>query len=257
MRGIFIKDNFAVLAISVIVFFIALMVFLSIRRKRKEKNKDRVKKPNFFSPVSSFFGRITHVSFHPLDGFDGIRYENQGSYIDAAIIMVLYYGLRMLSLFATSFIYRYGTPMVFWVDWKYQLEITFLPWVVLCIVNYAVTTIMYGEGRFRDIVIGGAYCHVPLMLLVLPMALITQVLSAGEMSFYSLIYSVIYIWVFFLAFFCIKGVHGYNPIKAIVISFFTILGVLIVVILFLIMYGLTNQFFEFLSQFIKELMYLG
>jgi hypothetical protein len=67
---------------------------------------------------------------------------------------------------------------------------------------------------------------------------------------------VTYAWVFFLVYFCIKGVHGYNPLKAVLVLLITAVGVAAVVILYMIVYGLATQVVEFVVQFAKELSYL-
>ena len=68
--------------------------------------------------------------------------------------------------------------------------------------------------------------------------------------------SLIYFWTVLLVYFCIKGVHGFHPVKAFVVSILTVLGVAAVAILFFIVYGLAAQMFDFIIQFGKELSYL-
>ena len=192
---------------------------------------------------------------HPIDGFEGIRYENQGSYADMVIIMILYALVSVVSEYAVSFIYRDGTPLDV-IEPVSTFFFAFLPWIVICIVNYGVTTIMYGEGRFRDVIIGGAYCHGPLLLLTLPLSLLTHILTQNEAGIYSIVRILLYFWTVLLVYFCIKGVHGFHPVKAFVVSILTVLGVAAVAILFFIVYGLAAQMFDFIIQFGKELSYL-
>ena len=65
-----------------------------------------------------------------------------------------------------------------------------------------------------------------------------------------------YAWVVLLVFMCMKGVHGFNPIKAVLVFILTAAGVAAVVILFMIVRGLARQFVDFIVQFAKELSYL-
>ena len=81
-------------------------------------------------------------------------------------------------------------------------------------------------------------------------------LTLEESSLYNLIHTLIYVWVGLLAYLCIKSVHGFHPVKAVVVTFLTVVGVGLVALLFMIVYGLANQLISFLTQFGKELSYL-
>ena len=94
------------------------------------------------------------------------------------------------------------------------------------------------------------------MYLLLPFALLTHLLTLNEASLFNLAQVIIYIWVVLLVYFCIKGVHGFHPVKAFVVFFLTLVGVVAVALLFMIVYGLAEQMFDFIIQFGKELSYL-
>ena len=47
-----------------------------------------------------------------------------------------------------------------------------------------------------------------------------------------------------------------HPVKAVVVTFITVIGVGLVALLFMIVYGLFNQLVNFVVQFAKELSYL-
>ncbi|MBP3391305.1 MAG: YIP1 family protein [Clostridia bacterium] len=255
IRAEFLRENFSIILSVIVLLLILWIVLLTIARKRKKKRGNLPPKENFFTPIRQFFGRLGGVIRHPVDTFEEIRYENKGSYADAFIIMVVYTIFSVVAEYCVSFIYRGGQPLEFINSWV-TIGIAVLPWVVISIVNYGVTTIMYGEGRFRDVLIGGAYCHTPLLFLILPMSILTHALTLDEQSLYNLVFTIIYIWVGLLVFLCIKSVHGFHPVKAVVVFFMTAVGVLAVVLLFMIVYGLADQMFSFIFQFGKELSYL-
>ena len=255
IRSIFLRNNFSIIIIAVVVLLIAWVAWTSIKKARRRKYGPPKEKHNAWTAITGFFKRVAGVMRHPIDGFEGIRYENQGSYLDMTIIMILFGLITVASEYAVSFIYRGGVPL----DTIEPVSIffsSFLPWIVISVVNYGVTTIMYGEGRFRDVIIGGAYCHGPLLFLSLPMALLTHLLTLNESSIYAIINTLIYIWTVLLVYFWMKGVHGFHPVKAFVVFILTVLGVSAVAMLFFIVYGLAVQMFDFIIQFGKELSYL-
>lgn len=256
LRTQFIKDYFPVIATVLVVVAVLYMVLSKLWRKYKKKRKDiQPATSGARYQVKLFFARMKHVAFHPIDGFDAIRYEGEGSYPHAFLIMLLYIVSTILSKVLTGFVFSGQTSLEYY-DWDMILLMTVLPWILISVVNYGVTTIMYGEGRFRDVIIGGAYCHVPFILTQIPLALISRVLTTNEASIFNLAQVIIYIWVGLMVYFCIKGVHGFHPIKGIVVFLLTAAGVVAVVLLFMIVYGLAIQMFDFIIQFGKELSYL-
>ena len=255
MRATFLRDWFSWIIIGIVVLLALWVLIVSIKKARRRKYGPPVEKHNVFSVIRNFFKRVTGIMKHPIDGFEEIRYENKGSYADAIIIMILYAVISVASVYAESFIYRNGASLDT-VNPLITILISFLPWIVVCVVNYGVTTIMYGEGRFRDVIIGGAYCHGPLMLLSLPYALLTHLLTLNESGIYNIIGTLIYIYTVILVYFCIKGVHGFHPVKAFIVFLLTLVGVAAVALLFFIVYGLAAQMFDFIIQFGKEMIYL-
>ena len=255
MRATFLRDWFSWIIIGIVVLLALWVLIVSIKKARRRKYGPPVEKHNVFSVIRNFFKRVTGVMKHPIDGFEEIRYENKGSYADAIIIMILYAVISVASVYAESFIYRNGASLDT-VNPLITILISFLPWIVVCVVNYGVTTIMYGEGRFRDVIIGGAYCHGPLMLISLPYALLTHLLTLNESGIYNILGTLIYIYTVILVYFCIKGVHGFHPVKAFIVFLLTLVGVAAVALLFFIVYGLAAQMFDFIIQFGKEMIYL-
>ncbi len=255
LRADFLGDYFSIIATVIVVLLVGLLVFKSVRKRYRMKHPKDPNKSNIFTKIGDFFKNMVYVSLHPVDGFEDIRYENKGTYLDAVIVMLIYIVTHCLAKLCEGFIFRGGRPVEF-IDWGEELLWCVLPWVVVSIVNYGVTTILYGEGRLRDVVIGGAYCHVPLILIHLPLAIISRGLTLSEQPIYNLITYVSYAWVVLLVFMCMKGVHGFNPIKAVLVFILTAAGVAAVVILFMIVRGLARQFVDFIVQFAKELSYL-
>lgn len=255
IRADFLRQNFPIIASVLVGVIVLWIVWITIKQARRRKYGPPPEKHNFFTPIKDFLQRIKNVLRHPVDTFEGVRYDNKGSYADMIIIMVLWAVVSVASAYCVGFIYRGGSPKEFIRPMTILLT-SLLPWLVVCIVNYGVTTIMYGEGRIRDVFIGGAYCHVPLLLFTLPLSLLTNVLTLEESSLYNLIHTLIYVWVGMLAYLCIKSVHGFHPVKAVVVTFLTVVGVGLVALLFMIVYGLANQLISFLTQFGKELSYL-
>lgn len=254
IRADYLGKYFSFFLTGIIVLLIALVVGKSLMKKYRQKHP-KIVQDNAWTRIGQFFKRMTRVSLHPADEFEDIRYEGKSNYAEAFIVMAIYVVTNLLATLCTSFIFRKGMSLDF-VNWGKELLWAILPWIVISVVCYGVTTILYGEARLRDLVIGGAFCHVPFIFLQLPLAIISRGLTLDEQALYNLVIYVSYAWVVILVFLCIKCVNGFNPLKALVVFILTACGVACVVGLYLIVSGLTKQLYEFIVQFAKELSYL-
>ena len=255
LRTYFIRDHFTLIVVIIVGLLVLALAWKTFKRYRRRKYGIPPEKNHIFARIRRFLKRVYGVVRHPVDGFEGIRYENQGSYSDMILVMVLYTIVAVASEYVTSFIFRDGKSLDL-INPFSTILISLLPWLVMCIVNYGVTTIMYGEGRLREIFISDAYCHAPWMFAMLPIYALTQVLSLNEASLWNLCNTILMILVVFLVYFAIKGIHGFHPVKAFVVFFITVVGVAAVALLFMVVYALTSQLFTFIAQIVKELSYL-
>ena len=135
MRADFLRDYFSWIIISIVVLLALWVAVVTIKKIRRRKYGPPVEKKNFFTTVKHFFGRVTNIMRHPVDGFEEIRYENKGSYLDMIAIMILYAIVSVVSAYATSFIYRGGASLDT-IEPVLTFFFSFLPWGVICIVNY-------------------------------------------------------------------------------------------------------------------------
>ena len=255
LRADFLGEYFSIIATVFMVLLIGAVIAKTALKKYRQKHPVDQTKRNAWTVTRDFIKNMVYVSTHPVDGFEDIRYEGKGTYAEAFIIIFVYTLFHCLAKACTSFIYRNGVSLDF-TNWGKEILLCLLPWAVVCICNYGVTTILYGEGRLRDVIIGGAYCHVPFILIQLPLAIITQVLTLEEKSLYNIVIYISYIWVGLLVFMCMKGVHGFDPLKAVLVFILTAAAVAAVVGLFMIVRGLASQLIRFITQFAKELSYL-
>lgn len=121
------------------------------------------------------------------------------------------------------------------------------------VANYLVSTISDGEGRVRDVVIGTAYCLFPYLLIALPVALISNLLTENEVFLYNFSLSLMWFWVGLLLVIMIKEIHNYSfseTIKNLLITLFTMV---LFVLTAYILYVLFKQLFDFVMSIAQEL----
>lgn len=130
-----------------------------------------------------------------------------------------------------------------------------MPWVTWCISNWAVSAILDGEGKFKDIVVSSAYALLPYIVLSLPLALVSQILTQGEYTTYYGIYTFIQCWVIFLFLAKVKILHDFELGKMIWIILLSLIGMLVIWFVGFLIFGLVNQAVEFVIGIVKEVQF--
>jgi tetratricopeptide (TPR) repeat protein len=188
----------------------------------------------------------------PIDSFYYIKVDERGSLTAAMLIYLAVVVIRVLSLYVTGFIF---SPYSSLSDIRAENEIVFtvLVMVLWNAANYLVSTISDGEGRVRDVVIGTAYSLFPYLLIALPVALISNVLTLNETFIYSFTLNLMWAWIAIMLFIMVKEIHNYSfseTVKNILVTFFTMA---LFVLTGYIMYVLFTQLFDFVTAVAQEL----
>jgi len=196
---------------------------------------------------------IRQVMFHPLDFFYDIQFDNRAKWNHAFILLVLAVVVHMAIISLTGFSFEGRLP--------YQVSVVFemfwilVPWVSWCISNWAVSAILDGEGRFKDIVVSAAYAMIPYIVLSIPLAIVSRVLTLDERTPYLVFLWVINVWVMLLFLIKVKTLHDFELGKVIWITFLTLIGMLIIWFVGFLVFGLVNQVFDFIIGIVKEIQF--
>jgi hypothetical protein len=92
----------------------------------------------------------------------------------------------------------------------------------------------------------------PILLFKLPLSIISNVLTYNEAYIFDLINIVLWVWSIFNVIMVIKSVHNYTLGELIVNILLTAVAVIILVFLFLMVYILFMQLYQFVAGLIKE-----
>ena len=133
-----------------------------------------------------------HVITHPFDGFWDLIHEQRGTMAAAHTFLFLFLLTRVLKLMLTSF--QFISAPVQHLNIFEEAASLALPFLVLCLANWAMTTLFDGKGRFKDIYMAMCYALVPYVLIQLPMILVSNMLTYEEGSFYSVFLSISVLW---------------------------------------------------------------
>ena len=127
--------------------------------------------------------------------------------------------------------------------------------LVLCVANWAMTTLFEGKGRFRDIYMAMCYALVPYILIQLPMVIISNGLTFEEGSIFSIMLSVSVIWCCFLVFIGLMQVHDYGPGKTLIFLVVTVVGAMVIIFLVLTFFSLLSDAIAYFVSLYREIVY--
>lgn len=221
--------------------------------KRMDKAEKAEKRTAWRQRYAQSMRYALHVITHPFDGFWDLTHEHRGTLAAANTFLILFLLTRVLKLLCTSF--QFISAPVQHINIFEEMGSLLLPFLILCLANWAMTTLFDGKGRFIDIYMAMCYALVPYVLIQLPMVLLSNVLTFEEASFYSVMLSVSVIWCVFLVFVGLMEVHDYGPGKTLVFLVVTVVGACVIIFLLLVFFSLLSDAFGFFVSFYREASY--
>ena len=212
--------------------------------------KGKAKRDTRFSRYLQSLHYALHVITHPFDGFWDLTREHYGTLPAAHTFLLLFLLTRVLKLMCTSF--QFITVAIQHINVFEEMGSLLLPFLVLCLANWAMTTLFEGKGRFVDIYIAMCYALVPYILIQLPMILVSNILTFEEASFYSVLLSISVVWCVFLVFTGLMEVHDYGPGKTFIFLIVTVLGAAVIIFLMLVFFSLLSDAYAYFYSMYRE-----
>ncbi|MGB9678414.1 MAG: YIP1 family protein [Thermoanaerobacteraceae bacterium] len=220
------------------------------------------KKVNIFSPIKDLYKRFFQINIindlnrvfgfikHPINYFYELRWENKPGVMAATILYIFLFVIQIIRIYFTGFIFNYNNFLnISLFTEALKIYIPILLWVVM---NYLVSNINDGEGRFKDVYIGTAYALSPYIVFSIPLALVSNILTLNEAFLYTFGFEIIYVWSIILIYIMIVQIHDYPYFKAVGNILTTIFAMFIVVLVSFILYIVWSQFYAFIYDITQE-----
>ena len=193
----------------------------------------------------------THVIFHPADGFWDLKYESRGTVSAANVLLFLVVVSYIFMRQYTGFALNYNK--VEELNVVMEAASIILPFSLWCLVNWALTTLMDGKGRMKDIYIAGAYALTPLILINIPITILSNYITIEEGTFYYLFLAIGMIWALLLLFLGTGITHDYSVSKSMFTTLATIVGIGIVCFIGLLFFHVIDTVAQFVQEMYREL----
>ncbi|MBR6571910.1 MAG: YIP1 family protein [Clostridia bacterium] len=194
-----------------------------------------------------------HVMFHPFDGFWDLTHENRGSLAAAHTFLFMFLLTWVLKLMYTNF--QFINAPVQYINIYEQCGSLLLPFLILCVSNWSLSTLFDGKGRFKDIYMAMCYALVPFVLIQLPLIFVSHMISFDEAAYYQVLMSVSTVWSLFLAFVGLMQVHDYGPGKTIIFLVATVFGALVILFLILVFFSLLSDAAGYFVSLYREIVF--
>ncbi len=190
---------------------------------------------------------------HPVDGYYELEAEKKASVFSATILLILLFLVRLFEIYQTNFLFAAWDVQKFNIFNEFlSIYVPFFAWIIA---NYLVSTINDGEGKFKDIYKGSVYALSPYIIFAGPVAVMSQGLTQLEAVIYHFLSGLIVAYCAFLMFMMVKEIHGYEIGQSIKNIILTIIGMLIMVMLAFILFGLSSQVTDFVHSMYQEVKY--
>jgi hypothetical protein len=194
-----------------------------------------------------------HLIVHPFDGFWDMKYDGKGKVRVALVILALVVISIILQNQFAGFLVNYNDPR--YLNSITQLLTIVFPFFLWCVSNWAITTLMDGEGKFKEIVMATGYALVPIVLLYVPIPIASRFMVEEETAFYYLVISISSIWFVALLFVGTMTVHQYTAFKTIMTMILTVIVMGIIVFLGTLVMSMMQQIYEFIVNIYREIIF--
>lgn len=192
-----------------------------------------------------------YVIFHPFNGFYDLKHEKKGNMLSASVILGILITVYILRRYLTGFIFT--TSNINDINIVSEIIGILLPFIFWCTSNWCITTLLDGEGTFKDIYITTSYALTPIILLSIPLIIVSNVVAIEEGQLYTFFDSISIAWSGFLLFFGILTIHQYTIKKMILTFIIAVVGMVAMFFISLLFFSLIQQMMNFVVLVIREI----
>lgn len=202
-----------------------------------------------FTPM----GWLKHCIFHPVEGFEDLRWKKQGSMKIALSIVFLLFVAMVVDRQLTGFQFNTAYTKIFnIVPLLVKSVVYFFTWVIG---NWAICTLLDGEGTLKKICIYSAYALVPYIFCTYISVFLSNFLIKDEAIWINAISYLGLGWSFVLMLQAMRAVHQYSFGKTIGSIILTLIAMLIILFLVVLLLSLFQQVYVFVYSVYTEVAY--
>lgn len=219
------------------------------------------RKKQILDPARRFFRRVRRVRLveellfmfyflkNPMDAFYELKRNNRVSILSATILYFVFYLEVLYLMLGAGYIFTKNVE-------NFNLGLTTIYVVgmlaLFIVMNYLVSTINNGEGKFSQVYKGVIYSLTPFIILSFPIALASNFLTYNEAFVFDFTLQIAAAWCGVILFIMIKELHNYTISETVRNIFVTLFTMILTVLVVLLLFVLTKQVFDFVYSIVQE-----
>jgi tetratricopeptide (TPR) repeat protein len=253
IRNQSIQKNLTKWIITLVVAFILLKIAMAIFKASSLSTKFKAWKESVLKhKLVHELVLSTTILKKPQDLFYYIKRKNLASYASGFIVLMLFVIVTLIDTYGRGFLFQNTSRLN-----SVLIEITMILGIffLFVIVNYLISSLSDGEGRFKDVFIASCYALLPIIIFTLPMTLISHILTYNESFIIQFYYQIVYGWTLILLVVSIQGIHNYRIGETIRNIILILFGMAIIILIGLLIYTFMGQMIDFVTSVIKEVIY--
>ena len=194
-----------------------------------------------------------YICAHPKDGFLELRANKKGSSTVVVVTVLLWLFAELFYRAATG--YDMNQFQAADTSLLRTAVVTVVMFVMVCLSNWCICTLMDGKGKVIDICVVAANALVPYIIVRVITTILSWVFAGDEQVFLTYAVVVSEIWGCLIAFCGLQEMHEYSFVKTIWSIILTIVALIIMFFIVLMVLILFEQLYFFVVTVIFELRY--
>ena len=197
---------------------------------------------------------LKYVIFHPIEGYEDMRWKKQGSLKISAVIVFFLFVAQVFNARFGGFAYNMQaySDVFNVVPILVQSVVYYITWVVA---NWSFCTLLDGEGNMRRIAVYSAYALVPYIVGSIVSTIISYFVTLDESIWVTAASQIGLWWSVILMLFGMKACHQYTFTKTMVCIILTVIGMLLILFLLVLLMSLFQQVWLFFYTIYTEILY--
>lgn len=194
-----------------------------------------------------------YILKHPRDGFLELKANKKGSTVVVLITVLAWLFVELFYRSATG--YDMNQFNAADMSLLRTAVVTVIMFVMVCLSNWCICTLMEGKGKLKDICVVAANALVPYIIVRFVTTILSWVLAGDEQVFLTYAVVVSEIWAAIIAFSGLQEIHEYSFVKTIGAILLTIVCLIIMFFIALMLLILFEQVYYFVVTVVFEIRY--
>lgn len=242
------SDNLIWLLLIAVAVIAAVVVAMKFIKKALIKASGN----EAFTVLENKYTFPIYTLTHPSDGFGQFKYRSElPSFLMSAIIVVAFFFIKVYEFFGTGYIFNTNEPE------DYSILSTLIGSVVVYVLfvvgNWAVCSLMDGNGKMKEIASVTAYALIPYIASLLINTVLSNFLTIDEAMIMSIVSIIGIVWTAMILIVGLSQVHQYYIGKTVITVLLSVFAMIIIAVLLFLLFSLVQQVLYFFTSIVEEL----